>query len=77
MGDVVAFINLRIGLSQDPRDRRSGDAQVAGGLRQVAEAGHKSRAVRVVLHDRPPLQTADDHVVERPGGVEPSLAGHA
>jgi len=34
-------------------------------------------AVHIVLDDRPALQPADDHVVERPRGVEARLAGHA
>jgi len=42
LGDVVAFLNLRIHLPQDLRDRRGGDTQVTGGLRQgEAESPHQ------------------------------------
>jgi hypothetical protein len=42
----------------------------------VGEAHHEGLAVHLVLHDGPTLETAQDHVMERPRGVEPRLARH-
>ncbi len=59
MRDVVAFINLPICLSQDLRDRRSGDAQVAGGLRQrEAKRRHELAGQRSSHRGERPAPTA-------------------
>ena len=47
-----------------------------GGLRHRAQARHEGRAVLIVLHDRPPLQPAEDDMIERPWGIEARVARH-